>query len=57
MVTSEAIGKLEIQANSSVEIEELKKYFKITNDWTYNISCKDLDNKKNWKSSAEKNPI
>ena len=50
---SEAIGKLEIQANSSVEIEELKKYFKITNDWTYNISCKDLDNKKNWKSSAE----
>lgn len=40
---SEAIGTLKIQANSSVEIEELKKYFEITKNWTYNISCKDLN--------------
>lgn len=42
---SEALGTLEIQANSYVEIEELKKYFEITKNWTYNISCKDLNDK------------
>lgn len=42
---SEALGTLEIQGNSSVEIEELKKYFEITKNWTYNIYCKDLNDK------------
>lgn len=45
MNISEAMGTLEIQANSSEEIEELKKYFEITKNWTYNISCKDLNDK------------
>ena len=53
MHMSEAIGTLEIQANSSVEIEELKKYFEITKNWTYNISCKDLNDKIILRSSYE----
>lgn len=50
---SDTTGTVEIEANSYRVIEELKKYFKTASTWKYNISCKDLDDKKILNSTAE----
>lgn len=50
---SDVSGIAEIEACNYDAIKELKKIFKTTSTWKYNISCTDLDTKRTLKSTAE----
>ena len=50
---SDVSGTAEIEAYSYDAIEELKKIFKTTSTWKYNIFCIDLDTKRTLESTVE----
>lgn len=50
---SDVSGTAEIEACSYDAIEELKKIFKTTSTWKYNIFCIDLDTKRTLESTVE----